>query len=162
MMPETISIETRLADLLRERDKTIAVAETFTGGLVTDMITNMPGASRYFLGGIVVYSDRSKVKSLGVKEATLRVNGPVSEQTASEMAVGVREHFGSDYGIALTGLAGPGGASFGKPIGLVFFSFTNGKVTMVDRKEFGGDRLNIKRAAASEMLRMALECIIED
>jgi PncC family amidohydrolase len=155
-------IESRLADLLREREKTIAVAETFTGGLVSDIITNVPGASRYFLGGIVTYSDRSKVRSLGVKESTLRVNGAVSEQTASEMAVGVREHFGSDYGIAITGLAGPGGASFGKPVGLVFFSFTDGKTTMVDRMEFSGDRLNIKRAAASQALRMTLDCIIED
>jgi len=155
-------IEARLADLLRARDRTIAVAETFTGGLVSDIITNMPGASRYFLGGIVTYSDRSKVKSLGVRESTLRVNGAVSEQTASEMALGVREHFGSDYGIAITGLAGPGGASFGKPIGLVFFSFTDGKTTMVDRMEFSGDRLNIKRAAASQILRMTLDCIIED
>jgi PncC family amidohydrolase len=155
-------IEARLADLLRERDRTIAVAETFTGGLVSDIITNMPGASRYFLGGIVAYSDRSKVRSLGVREATLRVNGAVSEQTASEMALGVREHFGSDYGIAITGLAGPGGASFGKPVGLVFFSFTDGKTTMVDRMEFSGDRLNIKRAAASQVLRMTLDCIIED
>jgi len=155
-------IEARLADLLRHRDKTIAVAETFTGGLVSDIITNMPGASRYFLGGIVTYSDRSKVKSLGVREATLRVNGAVSEQTASEMALGVREHFGSDYGIAITGLAGPGGASFGKPVGLVFFSFTDGKTTMVDRMEFSGDRLNIKRAAAAQVLKMTLDCIIED
>jgi PncC family amidohydrolase len=155
-------IEARLADLLRERDRTIAVAETFTGGLVSDIITNMPGASRYFLGSIVTYSDRSKVKSLGVKESTIRVNGAVSEQTASEMALGVREHFGSDYGIAITGLAGPGGASFGKPIGLVFFSFTDGKTTIVNRMEFSGDRLNIKRAAASQVLRMTLDCIIED
>jgi PncC family amidohydrolase len=155
-------IEERLADLLRERDKTIAVAETFTGGLVTDIITNVPGASRYFLGGIVTYNDRSKVKSLGVREATLRVSGAVSEQAAQEMAIGVREHFGSDYGIAITGLAGPGGASFGKPVGLVFFSFTDGKTTMVDRMEFSGDRLNIKRAAASQVLRMTLDCIIED
>ena len=155
-------IEARLADLLREREKTIAVAETFTGGMVSDIITNMPGASRYFLGGIVTYSDRSKVSSLGVKESTLRVNGAVSEHTASEMALGVREHFGSDYGIAITGLAGPGGASFGKPVGLVFFSFTDGKTTMVDRMEFSGDRLNIKRAAASQVLRMTLDCIIED
>ena len=161
-MIEEPAFEVRLAETLRQRDKTIAVAETFTGGLVTDIITNVPGASRYFLGGIVVYSDRSKVKSLGVKEATLRVNGPVSEQAASEMANGVREHFGSDYGIAVTGLAGPGGASFGKPVGLVFFAFTNGRTTMVDRMEFVGDRLNIKKAAASEVLRMAVECITED
>jgi PncC family amidohydrolase len=122
----------------------------------------VPGASRYFLGGIVTYSDRSKVKSLGVREATLRVNGAVSEQAAQEMAVGVRQHFGSDYGIAITGLAGPGGASFGKPVGLVFFSFTDGKTTMVDRMEFSGDRSNIKRAAASQILRMTLDCITED
>ena len=161
-MIEEPGFEIRLSELLRQRDKTISVAETFTGGLVTDIITNIPGASRYFLGGIVTYSDKSIVKSLGVRETTLRVNGPVSEQTASEMAAGVREHFGSEYGIAITGLAGPGGASFGKPIGLVFFAFTNGKITMVDRMEFAGDRLNIKRAAASQVLRMTVECITED
>jgi PncC family amidohydrolase len=154
--------QSSLADLLRRRDKTIAVAETFTGGLVTDMITNVPGASRYFLGGIVAYSDRSKVRSLGVKEATLRLSGAVSREAATEMAVGVRDHFGSDYGIALTGLAGPGGASFGKPVGLVFFAFTNGKSTTVDRMEFSGDRINIKKAAASQALRMTLECLMED
>ena len=162
MTLEQFSFEVRLADLLRERDKTIAVAETFTGGLVTDIITNVPGASRYFLGGIVTYSDRSKVKSLGVKESTLRVNGPVSEQAASEMAVGVRDHFEADYGVAVTGLAGPGGASFGRPVGLVFFAFANGRTTLVNRMEFGGDRLNIKRSAASQVLRMTVECITED
>lgn len=161
-MIEEPAFEVHLAETLRKRDRTISVAETFTGGMITDIITNVPGASRYFLGGIVVYSDRSKVKSLGVREATLRVNGPVSEQAASEMAAGVREHFGSDYGIASTGLAGPGGASFGKPIGLVFFAFTNGKTTVVDRMEFVGDRLNIKKAAAIEVLRMTVECITED
>jgi PncC family amidohydrolase len=161
-MIEEPTFELHLAELLRQRDKTIAVAETFTAGLVTDIITNVPGASRYFLGGIVAYDDRSKMKSLGVKQATLRVNGAVSEQTASEMAVGVRELFGSDYGVAITGLAGPGGASFGKPIGLVFFAFTNGKATIVERMEFTGDRLNIKRAAASQALRMTVECITED
>lgn len=161
-MIEEPAFEMRLAEILRHRDKTIAVAETFTGGLVTDIITNVPGASRYFLGAIVAYSNRSKVKSLGVKEATLRVNGSVSEQAASEMAEGVRAHFGSDYGIAITGLAGPGGASFGKPIGLVFYAFTNGKTTMVERTELTGDRLNIKRSAASQALRMTVECITED
>lgn len=161
-MIEKPGFEIRLSELLRQRDKTISVAETFTGGLVTDIITNVPGASRYFLGGILTYSDESKVKSLGVRETTLRVNGAVSEQAASEMAAGVREHFGSEYGIAITGLAGPGGASFGKPVGLVFFAFTNGKTTTVDRMEFTGDRLNIKRAAASQVLRMAVEFITED
>lgn len=140
----------------------IAVAESITGGLVGDIITNVPGASKYFEGGVITYSDASKVELLGVKEETLRLHGSVSEACASEMAAGVREMFHARIGISITGIAGPTGATFGKPVGLVVFGFDDGKVKMTAKRTFAGDREQIKRAAAEHSITMAVEILLEE
>ena len=154
--------EQELGKMLKERQKTISVAESMTGGLVGDIITNVPGSSRYFEGGIVTYSDLSKQELLGVRPETLRIHGAVSEQCALEMAAGVRERFHTHVGISLTGIAGPSGATFGKPVGLVIFGYDDGKVRITDRKTFSGERGEIKLAAAEHLITMTLELLHEE
>jgi PncC family amidohydrolase len=154
--------EQELGRMLRERNKTIAVAESMTGGLVGDIITNVPGSSKYFEGGIVAYSDQSKQELLGVRPETLRIQGAVSEQCAREMAAGVREKFHTHIGLSVTGIAGPTGATFGKPVGLVIFAYDDGKVRMTDHKTFAGEREEIKRAAAEHLVTMTLELLHEE
>lgn len=154
--------EQELGRILREKHMTIAVAESITGGLIGDIITNVPGSSRYFEGGVTTYSDSSKVELLGVQEETLRLNGSVSEACALEMAAGVRKMFHTRIGISITGIAGPDGATFGKPVGLVVFGFDDGKVKMTAKKTFTGDREEIKRAAAEHSITMAVEILLEE
>ncbi|QLH74347.1 MAG: CinA family protein [Methanomassiliicoccales archaeon] len=157
-----MSPEQELGRILREKRLTIAIAESVTGGLVGDIVTNVPGSSRYFEGAITTYSDGSKIKLLKVKEATLRCYGAVSEECAREMAEGVREAFGASIGISVTGIAGPTGATFGKPVGLVCFAYCNGPVCITEKKTFSGGRMDIKRAAAEHLISFALEALKED
>ncbi len=116
----TETMETVLGRLLQERGKTIAVAESCTGGLLGERITAVPGASEWFRGGIIAYSNDVKIQQLGVPEALLDEHGAVSEPVAAAMAQGVRERLGADFGVSTTGISGPGGGSDEKPVGLVF------------------------------------------
>jgi len=140
--------------LLRNAGRTLAVAESCTGGLVSDMITNVPRSSRYFLAGIITYSNEAKVSLIGVSNSTLESFGAVSEQTAREMAHGVRKRCGADIGAAVTGIAGPGGGTSEKPVGLVYFAVNDGREVVVDRIVFPGDRLQIKRSSAERLIGM--------
>jgi PncC family amidohydrolase len=140
--------------LLRNAGRTLAVAESCTGGLVSDMITNVPRSSRYFLAGIVTYSNEAKVSLIGVSSSTLESFGAVSEQTAREMAQGVRKRCGADIGAAVTGIAGPGGGTSEKPVGLVYFAVDDGQEVVVDRIVFPGDRLQVKRSSAERLIGM--------
>ncbi len=152
-------IEAVLGELLTQRRLTVAVAESCSGGLIQDRITDIPGSSLYFLGGVTSYSNESKVKFLGVRESTLAEYGAVSEQTAKEMASGARERFGSDYGLSTTGIAGPGGATPEKPVGLIYVGLADAEKCIAKKFTFGeGRRLNKERAAqaALEMLRRDL------
>ena len=117
------NLEMELIDLLREKNKTISTAESCTGGLISKRITDVPGSSDVFVGGVVVYSNSSKINLLGVSEKSIREFGAVSENVALEMAKGVKDKFGSDIGISVTGIAGPGGGSSAKPVGTVCFGF---------------------------------------
>lgn len=157
-----MNLEQELGRMLRERKKTLSVAESITGGLVGDIITNVPGSSLYFQGGMIAYSDLSKQELLGVRQETLRVHGAVSEQCAKEMAAGVRDRFHTDIGISITGIAGPTGATFGKPVGLVIFAYDDGRVRMTDLKTFAGEREEIKRAAAEHIVTITLELLHEE
>jgi nicotinamide-nucleotide amidase len=114
-----VSMEERVGELLRERGKTIATAESCTGGLIGSRITDVAGSSDYYLGGIVAYSNDVKHRHLGVSKTTLAMFGAVSEETAGEMAVGIKERTGADIAIATTGVAGPGGGTEEKPVGTV-------------------------------------------
>jgi nicotinamide-nucleotide amidase len=113
------TLEVVLGRLLAERGKTIAVAESCTGGLMAEKLTRVPGSSAYFLGGVVAYSDAAKTELLGVPAALIAAHGAVSNEVAVAMAEGARERFGADYGVSTTGISGPDGGSAEKPVGLV-------------------------------------------
>jgi PncC family amidohydrolase len=115
-------LETLIGQALLKHSLTLAVAESCTGGLIGHRITNVPGSSTYFLGGIVSYSYDAKERLLGVSHNTLYDFGAVSEETALEMARGARRALGADIGLSVTGIAGPGGALPGKPVGLTWIA----------------------------------------
>ena len=156
-----MSPEQELGRMLKERHLTIAVAESLTGGLVGDMITDVPGSSDYFLGGVTTYSNLSKSELLHVTEGTLRSSGAVSEECAREMASGVRTLFHADIGLAVTGIAGPGGATATKPVGLVAFAFDDGIRRFTTMMTFTGDRVQIKKMSAEHLLAMAVSALKE-
>lgn len=143
--------------LLRDRRLTLAVAESCTGGLIGHRITDVPGSSDYFLGGVISYSNTAKVALLGVSPATLRKYGAVSRQTAAEMAEGARLAFGADIALSATGIAGPSGGSRRKPVGLVYVGLAYGCGTVVRRILLKGVRWTVKSQAADAALEMARE-----
>ena len=151
-----MSLEARAGEALRRHKLTLALAESCTGGLVASMITDVPGSSEYLLASLVTYDDRTKVSLLGVREETLKAHGAVSEEAAREMASGARRVTGADVGVSITGIAGPGGATPTKPVGLVHFALdVRGEVT-ADKRIFQGDRLAVKSLAARHALDMVI------
>ncbi len=152
-------LETDVLGKLEKAGLTLAVAESCTGGRICDRLTDVPGSSEHFKGGIVVYSNESKVKFLDVSPETLKAHGAVSEECAREMASGVARAFGADVGISVTGIAGPGGATPQKPVGLVFIGMAMKKEQAVFRYLFDGDRRSIKAQATEQALRLALDFV---
>lgn len=148
------SLEEVLGDLLRERNLTLSVAESCTGGYVSHMITSIPGSSEYFAGGIVSYSNEAKTKNLGVNPQTLESYGAVSEQTISEMATLVRQKFNTDIGIATSGIAGPGGGSAEKPVGTVWIAYADQHQTITRKLQLSKDRLVNIRLTCMAVLNM--------
>ena len=147
--------------LLRQEGKTLALAESCTGGMISAMVTDVAGSSDYFLGSVVSYANSAKESLLGVSDETLRAHGAVSEEGAREMARGARERFGADLAAAVTGIAGPGGGSEEKPVGTVFLALSdrNGDEE-VRRRSFVGDRAHVRRSAslaALELVRRRLQ-----
>jgi nicotinamide-nucleotide amidase len=154
-------METVVVRLLTERKKTLAMAESCTGGCIAHRVTNVPGASAVFPGGWVVYSNKSKRKFLGVRAETLAAHGAVSEAVAREMAEGARLQLGADFAIAVTGIAGPGGGTKEKPVGTVFIGLAGEFGTVVERKFNPYERGTFKEVTAwqaLEMLRVRLVC----
>jgi nicotinamide-nucleotide amidase len=154
-------METVVVRLLTERKKTLAIAESCTGGCLAQHVTNVPGASAVFPGGFVTYSNESKQKFLGVRAETLAAHGAVSEAVAREMAEGARLQLGADFAIAVTGIAGPGGGTKEKPVGMVFIGLAGEFGTMVERKFNPYERKTFKEVTAwqaLEMLRLRLVC----
>ncbi len=152
-------LEAVVGRLLRERRLSLAVAESCTGGLVGHRLTEVPGSSAYFERGVVVYSNRAKEVLLGVPPALLEAHGAVSAPVAEAMARGVRERAGTDFGLAITGIAGPEGGSPAKPVGTVFIAVAGPKAAEVRRFGFGGDRTENKALSALwalELLRRHL------
>jgi len=153
--------EEKLEDLLTSRNQTLAVAESCTGGLLGSTITNVPGSSAYFLGGIIAYSDSSKIEILGVPSQTIEKNGAVSERCAVAMAKGIMNNFACDIGIGITGIAGPGGGTEQKPVGTVFIGIASEMSELVRQYNFTGTRQKIKEASVRAALELACE-FLED
>lgn len=153
------NLENVIARILTERELTIAIAESCTGGLIANMLTNISGSSKYFERGVITYSNASKVELLKVNEDTLAEFGAVSLEVARQMAEGIRAISGTDLGLSVTGIMGPTGASNEKPIGLVYIGFCDDKVCTAKKFQFGEDRLLNKQRtaqAALEMVRRSL------
>ncbi len=140
--------------LLREKGKTLAMAESCTGGMVSALLTDVPGSSDYFLGSIVSYANSAKRDVLEVSDQTLRLYGAVSEEAAREMARGARERFGADLAVAVTGIAGPDGGKLEKPVGTVFFALTDGEAELAKKRFFVGDRAAVRGAASLYALEL--------
>ncbi len=147
---ENEGLEKKIGDILRERNMTLSLAESCTGGHLAHTITSVPGSSDYFLGGIVAYHNSVKENQLFVKKETLANFGAVSEQTVREMAEGAREKFGTDISLATSGIAGPGGGTPEKPVGLVWMAINDSEGTDVKKVLFSKNRItNIQYATIS-------------
>jgi nicotinamide-nucleotide amidase len=151
-----------LANILKERSLTISVAESCTGGLIGHTLTNEPGSSDYFLGGVVSYSNQSKVDLLGVSTETIREHGAVSNKTAKEMASGVRQRFGTDIGLSVTGIAGPDGGTDEKPVGTVFMGLSFEDKIFSQEYRFKGTREEIKQECANMALELVKRYLNDD
>jgi PncC family amidohydrolase len=154
-------LEVEVGQALCARGWTLAVAESCTGGLVGHRLTEVPGSSAYFLGGIISYSDGIKSQLLGVAPETLQTYGAVSRQTALEMARGARKALGADVGLAVTGIAGPGGASAEKPVGLTWLAVNTADGEQAESHIWQGDRSSNKLASADAVLELALRVVQE-
>ena len=151
------SLEEKVVKVFASHGKTIAIAESCTGGLVSKRITDIPGSSSILLGGIVAYSNQAKVSLLGVNPDTLKTFGAVSKEVALEMATGVKDAFNADYGISTTGIAGPDGGTKDKPVGLVCFGIA-GSATYTTQIQFAGNREQIRTMATNYILTRLLTC----
>jgi len=152
MKNEMVSIETIVSEILIEKKLTISTAESCTGGLVSSTLINYPGISSVFIEGCVTYSNESKINRLGVNPSTLEIYGAVSEETAREMAEGIAKNFNTNVAISTTGIAGPGGGTNDKPVGLVYIGiYINGK-TSVNKYIFQGNRDEIRLSATKNAL----------
>ena len=154
---ELATLAARVQDACRAAGLRVGVAESCTGGRVGDALTDVPGASAYVAGGIIAYEDAAKVRLLGVPEAVLAAHGAVSAQAAVAMADGARARLRVDLAVAVTGIAGPGGATTGKPVGLTYVAASDEEGTVVRRHTWSGDREANKAASA----RAALELLEE-
>jgi CDP-diacylglycerol--glycerol-3-phosphate 3-phosphatidyltransferase len=146
-----------LGDLLRSGRLTVAVAESCTGGLVGSLITDQPGSSAYFLGGVIAYSDKVKREQLGVPAALLKRVGAVSPEVGEAMASGARARFGTDLAAGVTGIAGPDADGTDKPVGLTYIAIASDRGTVAHEFRFEGDRLSNRRRAAVEALRLLID-----
>ena len=149
-----MSLEEEIGRLLKKHGLSLALAESATGGLLTHLITNVSGSSEYCEGGMIIYSNRMKEEELGVKEETLRKHGAVSSEVAEEMASGIRRKRGVDVALSTTGIAGPTGATPGKPVGLFYIGLSSAGGTLSQKYQFQGTRLQNKQSAVDEALSM--------
>ncbi len=150
-------LEFEIGELLRARGLKLATAESCTGGLIADRITNVPGSSDYFLGGFVSYAYEAKVASLDVSWSTLKTFGAVSRETVLEMARGARRALAADIAISVSGIAGPGGGLPNKPVGTTWIGLSAKDSERAELEFFKGDRLDNKSKAADSALRMLME-----
>jgi len=154
-----VDVAERVAADLLAFEQTVAVAESCTGGGVGVRLTARSGSSEYFLGGVIAYANRIKTALLGVQESILEKHGAVSEPVAEEMAIGVRERCAADYGIGVTGIAGPGGGSEAMPVGLVYVAVASRRGCQVLELRVAGDRSAIREESVDAALGLLLETL---
>ena len=147
-------LESVIVRLLRERRKTLALAESCTGGGIAHLITNVPGASAVLLASLVTYANSAKQKFVGVRAETLATHGAVSEAVACEMAEGARRETGADYALSVTGIAGPGGGSDAKPVGTVFIALASASETVVLKQFNAFDRETFKNVTGTQVMEL--------
>ncbi len=152
-----ITLEEILREAMRVRGLTLAAAESCTGGLVADRITNVSGSSEYFPGGVVAYAYEAKVNLLGVSWDTLNVHGAVSAETVLEMARGARKIFNADIGISVSGIAGPTGGLPEKPVGTTWFGLVTGKGEWTRHFIWDGDRIQNKHYSSEAALQFVVD-----
>lgn len=156
-MTNLLDLSQKVGDLLKAQNLTISTAESCTGGLILSTLTDISGSSAYVMGGVVTYSNEAKQKMVDVKESTLNEYGAVSEPTAREMAIGARKLFQTDYALSVTGIAGPGGGSDEKPVGLTFIGLAgHDGLVAVQRHVWDSDRIGNKQASVSAALTLLL------
>jgi nicotinamide-nucleotide amidase len=155
----TAPLEATLGQRLRADGLTLCTAESCTGGLIASRLTDISGSSAYLLGGVVAYSNEAKSALLHVRQGTLIAYGAVSEPTAAEMATGARALFGTDYALSVTGIAGPGGGTPEKPVGLTYIGLASADGVQVRRFVWEGDRLENKRQSADAALQLLLDAL---
>ncbi len=155
------ALEVQVGQALSARGWRLAVAESCTGGLIGHRLTQVPGSSAYFLGGVIAYSNSAKIGLLGVQPETLERHGAVSEPVALEMARGARRALGAEVAVAVTGIAGPGGASPGKPVGLTWLAVVTPEVELSRRHRWRGDRAQNKDRSAHAALALLLQALRE-
>ena len=149
----------RSSDVIKKLSgKTLATAESLTGGGIGSMLTAVPGSSAVYLGGVISYTNEIKAGVLGVSKDTLRTCGAVSGQVAGEMVSGIRKLLGSDVAVSVTGLAGPGGDDFGNPVGTVFIGYEDSNHHFIRQYRFEGDRETVRL----QTIHAALELILEN
>ena len=158
-MSERERLPDMVGQMLCAKGYTISCAESCTGGLLTSTLTDVPGSSAYVMGSVVSYSNDVKSRILHVAEGTLAAHGAVSPETARAMAEGVRNLMQTDVGVGITGIAGPGGGSPEKPVGLVYIAVSTLGKTSVEKNVFSGVRAEIKRAAVNKALAIVQEMI---
>jgi nicotinamide-nucleotide amidase len=152
-----MSLEEEIGAMLRQKGLTLGIVESATGGLISHRITNIAGSSDYYQGSVTAYSNRVKIGVVGAKEDTLNQYGAVSPEIAEEMALGGRKILSADICIADTGIAGPGGASAGKGVGLFYLGLSHGERTFSREHNFKGDREQNKQSAAEAALKWLKE-----
>ncbi len=154
------SLGQEIGNLLRQKKLTLGAVESATGGLISHLITNVAGSSDYYKGSVTAYSNDIKMKVIGVKEVTLKQHGAVSPQVAEEMAAGGRQVLGVDVCLADTGIAGPTGATPGKPVGLFYIGLSHKGGTYSRKHVFSGDREQNKLSAAEAALSWLKEYLL--
>ena len=153
------SLLQKLGNIFNEKKWTLAIAESCTGGLLGDMITSLSGSSDFFLGGAIAYSNQVKSNLLKVSSELIKKSGAVSPEVALLMARGVRKLLGSSAGVAITGIAGPGGGSMEKPVGLVYIAVITPEAEVVERFIFSGNRSEIKARAVESAIELLIRAI---
>ena len=146
-----------MVSLSIEQNITFGTAESCTGGLISASVTDVPGASAVFFGGVVSYDNSIKAGVLGVKKETLAAHGAVSEETAGEMSVGARRLLGVDFAVSVTGIAGPSGGTQEKPVGLVYISVASPRGCIVSKNLFSGNREEVRLQTVSTALVLLTE-----